>query len=435
MARPRPRRAIDLKFDRLVLPFVVGAWALALAAGGALAPRIRLTWVHAALAAFVAAALASVVLSAHSLSQTGELDLSIKKVPLLLSYVSLFVVVSSGVRRSEVRPFLTYTLILAVVCAFGLIVEYRFAVNLFFEIPSKLLPGIFSVADPQSGAIDSVGRRSVRGPAEVGLEAVTMMSFALTIGLVGVLDEKRRRQRLLYALAVCLIAAACFATFRKSALLAPASIVIVLLYHRREQLVKLAPIGLVMIVMVQSLTPGALHSVTAQFLRKDRTAVSTVSDRTADYDAIRPDLWTHPALGRGYGSYDHETYRILDSQILLLLIEMGVLGLGLYLLVPTTVVAASRRAIASRDPARVTVGLVGAASGVCFIVTSTFYDALSFPHAVYVFLYFAGLVTVVAAPADDGRTSVPERRHAGTPDVGTAPAVAFARRADRLVER
>ncbi|MGI8730365.1 MAG: hypothetical protein ACR2LK_10315, partial [Solirubrobacteraceae bacterium] len=57
---------IDLKFDRLVLPLVLAAWALALVAGGALAPRIRLTWFHAALAAFVVAARASVVLSAHS---------------------------------------------------------------------------------------------------------------------------------------------------------------------------------------------------------------------------------------------------------------------------------------------------------------------------------------------------------------------------------
>ena len=426
---------IDPKFDRLVLPVVLAAWALALAAGGTLAPRIRLTWIHAAIAAFVAAAFASVVLSAHGLNQTGELDLSVKKLPLLLSYLSLFVVASSGVRHSEVRPFLTYSLVLAVICGLGLILEYRFKVNLFFEIPHRLLPGFFNVADPNSGFIDAVGRREVRGPAEVGLEAVTMMSFGLTIGLVGVLEEKRRRHRILYALAVCLIAAACFATFRKSALLAPASIFVTLLYHRRDQLVKLAPIGLVMIVIVQSLTPGALRSVTDQFLRKDRTAVSTVSLRTDDYDAIRPDVWTHPALGRGFGSYDHESYRILDNQVLLLLIETGVVGLALFLLVPLAVLAASRRAIASRDPTRAIAGLVGAASGVCFLVTSTFYDVLAFPHGVYIFLYLAGLTAVAAGSSGRARSSVPAHRSAGERNLGAAPPVPVAAGADGLVER
>ena len=45
-------------------------------------------------------------------------------------------------------------------------------------------------------------------------------------------------------------------------------------------------------------------------LARTRTAVGTVSDRTSDYDAIRPDVWSHLALGRGWGSYNHESYRI-----------------------------------------------------------------------------------------------------------------------------
>ena len=58
--------------------------------------------------------------------------------------------------------------------------------------------------------------------------------------------------------------------------------------------------------------------------------MATVSDRTADYDAVRPDLWTHILLGRGYGSYDPQTYRVLDSEILGPLVETGVLGLLAY---------------------------------------------------------------------------------------------------------
>ena len=47
---------IDMKLDRLVLPFVALLWVLALAAGGGSAPRLRPTWIHAAVGAFVVTA-------------------------------------------------------------------------------------------------------------------------------------------------------------------------------------------------------------------------------------------------------------------------------------------------------------------------------------------------------------------------------------------
>ena len=62
-------------------------------------------------------------------------------------------------------------------------------------------------------------------------------------------------------------------------------------------------------VVVHALSPGALGSIVFQ-LHPDSLGVSTVSDRTADYDAIRPDVWSHLFFGRGYSSYDHVTYRV-----------------------------------------------------------------------------------------------------------------------------
>jgi len=410
---------IDLKFDRLVLPIVIAAWLLAIAAGGSMAPKLRLTWTHAALAAFIACAFLSVVVSAHELNGTGELDLSIKKLPLLLSYVSVFVIAASAVRRTEVPAFLTYTIVLAVICGIGLIWEYRFKSNVFYLVSGKLLPHIFTVPDANATAVDAIGRRVVRGPAEVGLEAVTMLCLALSIALVGFLEKTRRGHRVLYAIAVCILFAAMMATFRKSALLAPLSVVLTLAYFRRQQLVKLAPLGLVLIVVIQVLSPGALRQTTDQFFRQDRSKVVTVSDRTSDYDAIRPDVWTHPAFGRGFGSYDHNTYRILDSEILLLLIETGVVGLVFFLLVPVAVIATSRATIATRDPARAGIALVGASAGVCFIVVSTLYDVLSFPHSTYIFLYIAGLVAVGSRPpeADEEEMHVVLRRDVSAPVV------------------
>ena len=171
-----------------------------------------------------------------------------------------------------------------------------------------------------------------------------MLTLALPIALVRLIDAGSWRTRIMYALAACLLVAAVFATYRKSALVAPAAVVLTLVYFRRSALLKLAPLGLVVLVIAMVLSPGALSSITDQFTRSDATAVGTVSDRASDYDAIRPDVWSHLALGRGWGSYNHESYRILDSEILHRTIETGVLGLVAFLLIPLVVLASARRA-------------------------------------------------------------------------------------------
>jgi hypothetical protein len=403
---------IDLTFDRLVLPFVAVAWILAFAGGGRDAPRIRLTWIHAAIGVFVACAFLSVVLDAGYLSQTLELDLAFKKLPLLVSFVSLFVIAASALRRTEIPAFLNYTLILAVICAAGIIVEYRFHHNLFYDWSDKLLPGFFSVSELDPTALDGIGRRVVQGPGEAPLEAVAMLAMALPIALVGLMKSKIWRGRILYGLATCALVAATFATYRKSAVLAPVAVVLTIAYFRRRELLKLAPLGMLLVVLVTVLSPGALRSTVDQFVRSDRLDVPTVSDRTSDYDAVRPDLWTHLAFGRGWGSYNHETYRILDSEILHRTLEMGVIGLVAFLLMVLSVILSARKTIAARDPQWAPVALVGAAAAAAFLVLAALFDVLSFPHATLIFLYTAGLVAVVIVPreeeeVDDTPTVVP----------------------------
>ena len=161
---------IDMKLDRLVLPLIVFVWLLAFAAGGTVAPRLRMTWIHVALGAFLTCALLSVVLDAGYLNQTLEFELSFKKLPLLVSYLSLFVIVASAVRPGEVRAFMTFTAGLAVITAIGIVWEMRFHQNLFSVWSTKLLPGGFELEVDPSGVspVDAMGRPGIVGPAEVG---------------------------------------------------------------------------------------------------------------------------------------------------------------------------------------------------------------------------------------------------------------------------
>jgi len=413
---------IDVTLDRIVLPAIAVIWVLALLSGRAVAPRLKLTPVHIALGAVLACSFASVVIDARYLNQTGELMLAFKKLPLLVSYVSVFVIVASSVRRSEVPAFMNYTLVLAVICGLGVIFEYRTHNNPFLTLAHVVFRGPFEVTLVDDGALDSLGRRWIQGPTAYGVELIALMSMALPIAILGILKTKSYRHKLLYAFGITVILAAIFATQRKSAMLAPVAAVAALGYFRRRELLSLAPLGLVLGVLVSFLSPGAVHGVLSQFLRSDATQVATVSDRTADYDAIRPDVWAHLLIGRGYGSYNHDTYRVLDSEILNRLIETGVLGLLAFVFVPIAVILFARRTVSERHPRWAPAALCGVAAAVCFLVISTLYDVMSVPHAPDVFLIMAGLAVAVVAEPDLPRPRlVRERGQSGEPEDVVTP--------------
>jgi hypothetical protein len=388
---------IDLKFDRLVLPFIIATWVLAIAAGGRGAPKVRITWIHIAIGGVAFAAILSLVVEARDLNHTLELDTSVKKLTLLASYISLFVVIASSIRRREVPAFLKYVLILTVICALGTIWEYRFSYNIFYSFSDKLLPGIFTVGVAESGAIDEIGRRLVRGPGEVPLEAVAMLAMGLPIAVSGLITSKAARTRILYGLATAIILAAAASTERKSALLAPASVFATFAYFRRRELIRLTPLGVVIGVLMLALTPGAAQSVVAQLSGKKLNSVTTVSDRSSDYDAVRPDVFTHLAFGRGYGSYEHTSYRILDMELLRQLIEVGVFGVLAFILMIGTIVGVARRPIRERRPDDAAVALSAACAAVALLVVSTLFDAMAFPHCPYIALSMAGLLAVVVS--------------------------------------
>jgi hypothetical protein len=392
---------IDLRFDRLVLPVILLIWVLAIAAGGPSAPRVRATPIHVAIGSFVAVAFVSVVIEAPYLNQILELDTSIKKLTLLLSYAAMFVLVASAVRRSEVRAFMTYTLILACLCAVGILWEYRFAYNFFYSWSDKLLPGMFHVLTFDPGAVDEIGRRQTRGPAELGLEAASMLAMALPIALVGIMQASRWKHRLLYGLAACLLMAAAISTYRKTAFLAPVAVVATLAYYRRRELLRLAPLAVVLVVAVHVLSPGALGAITDQLQGHRLAAAQTVNDRTSDYDAIRPDALSRPALGLGYGAYEQPRNRILDSQILGGLVETGVIGLLAYLAMIVSVMVTASPAIRSRDPAYAPLALAAAAGAAAFLTVSWLYDAMAFPHGPYIFLTLAAFVAIIARSPEE----------------------------------
>jgi hypothetical protein len=410
----------DLKFDRLVLPFLFVTWILSLAAGGPAAPRVRVTLIHVGIATFIAAICLSIVVNASALHQSLELEMPVKKITLLVSFGLFFLIVASSVRRSEVPAFFKYTLVLSILTAIGTIWEYRFHYNVFYDLSNKLLPGFFQVATVDSWEVDDIGRLMIRGPAEHPLETVGMLSMAFPIALVGIIHSKERRARILYGLAACILLAAAISTYRKSALLAPISVAVTIAFFRRRELLRLAPLGAVSMVVIHALSPGALGSILFQ-LHPQRLGVSTVSDRTADYDAIRPDVWSHLLFGRGYGSYDHVAYRVLDSEILGRLVDSGVIGLGSLIFMLMCIVVAARPLIRARDPIWSPPALAVAGAAIAFLVLTFLFDVSSFPHTPYILMSLAGLLAVMRSQPVEEPHPAPRHVAARRPQVSRTP--------------
>lgn len=409
----------DLHLDRIVLPFILLGWGLVFAGRRRGAIRIRLTPIHAAIGAFVLVAFLSVLVNATPLTHALLLKDTIKQLLLLCSYVMFFLVITTTVRATEVRAFLNYTLGLAVICALGTLVEFRFHYNPFYQLSGQIFPSaLFTVAPAySSGLVDEIGRTVILGPGEVGLEVASMLAMAIPLAIVGLLHAETRRARIMYGLSACIILAAGLSTDEKTALVAPVVGILAVIAFRPRLSTRLLPLVVVMILAAHALAPGAIGSVTEQFSGSRLGAVGTTQHRQDGYDAIRPMVWGYPILGMGYGSYNGVLNRILDNQMLDNLIDTGIVGEVVYIMMPLVVVWTALPIIRARRSAYSRDALGYGVSAIVFLTVSIIFDDMSFPHVPYIFLTASAFVAVLyqqleldaratAAPAQPARASL-----------------------------
>lgn len=397
---------LDSKLDRFyIIPFTL-LWicSIALVVGPA-RPRVRLSRVHVAAIIFVGLCCVSLVVNRDALINLGELQLGMKKITLLATYVLFFVIVASVVRPREVPRYVTLMIVLAVIASLGGILEYRLKINPFYQWIGYILP--VSIP-PDMFTRDSIGRISVYGPMGQPLELASILGMCLPFALLRAVESPERRRRILYMVATGILVAGAMATVRKTSFIAPGVAVMVLLAYRPRAMVRgLLPLAFILGVVVHFSSPGAFGSVLSQLNPTAFNSVLTTKDRTSDYDAVRPDVMSHVLFGRGFQTYDGHKYRILDNEYLALAIGVGFVGLISYLLIFGAAFTSAHASIRGPDPRRSSLALACAAAVAVMAVVTLLYDDLSFPHAPYMFFFVAALIVVLR-----------ER----SPVAGTAPA-------------
>lgn len=392
---------VDSRIDRFAVIGLVLAWFWLGGDQRAFMRTRRSKLFVSAACVFLAIAVASLLLDAGRIVNLNDFKLAEKRFALLGSFLIVSWFAMTALRFEDVRGFATYLIGLASMMSFAMLVERHTGYNVFYEWSRAILQPIANVEPSPTvihPALGTEGRVNVVGPTQHGLAATTMLVVVMPFALVRVLDATSRKSWWLNAAAFALMVAGALATDRKTALVVPVAVVIYIACYRPRQVLRLAPIGLiVLVVLVHVASPGALGTVLDV-----NSAVSSDSTthRVGDFTDVTPDVLAHPVIGRGFGTLNPEQpaqFRINDDEYIDEIWEVGAVGLLAFVWMILAPVVIARSAIRTRGPTVASLALATSGGCVAFLVVCALFDALSFPQAPYMFFVVAALTTIAAA--------------------------------------
>jgi hypothetical protein len=359
---------------------------------------------------FFAIAVFSIVLNIGRITNLGELDVAEKRLALLVSMFAVFAVFAVSLRVTELRNFAVLIVVLASLTSLGTIYEQKTGENLFYSTASSVLGPIAEVAPGPTEAGDNPsdpGRPLISGPTRHALSVASLLGMSVPFAVMFAAMTPSRRRKLLWGLVACLIVAGALVTQRRSGLIVPLVAVISLFAFRPRKMLPLLPWALVACLVGLVLSGGSISAISQLTGNGDQ---ASTEGRTSDYEAVIPDLLTHPAFGRGYGTLDSikvDTYRIFDNEYLGELYQVGVIGLLAFLALIVTPVILARKVVRSENPFRGPPALAAASGIIAFAVAASLYDILTFPQAPYLFLFLAAMC--VTAASEERVASIPAR--------------------------
>lgn len=417
---------VDAHPDRFAVILLVLAWVCFGGDQRAFVHTRRSKLYVTAAVFFLVVAVASLLFDAPRIINMGELQLSEKKFALLGSFLVLGWFALTALRFEDLRGFTSYLIGLAVLMAIGMLVERHTGYNVFYEWTRSIFKPIASVIPSPTnihpGLNDEEGRAIVVGPTRHGLAATAMLVMIMPFALVRMLDASSRRSRWLNAAAFMLLMGGAVATDRKTALLVPLAVIVYVAWYR-PRLLRLVPLGLVLLVgAIHFAAPGSLGTLLE--VNHDVNNTSTLH-REHDFTDLRPDVLAHLAFGRGYGAVNTEEpyiFRINDDEYLDELWTVGFVGLFAFIWLILSPVVLARKAIRRRGSPVSSLALAASAGCVAFFVVCALFDSWSYSEPAYIFFLLGGLATIAAA-GPEGNV-VPSRELARKPTARRARTIA-----------
>ena len=367
--------------------------------------RFRRTGFEGPIVAVVAASAASIVANPGRVATVSTfVD---KKLMFLLSFVLVLYLIASVIRRLDEVEFLTKTLVTggAVVALFA-IVEARTGFNVFDHL-SRVVP-LLDEHEISGPSLKRFGAAKLRvfGSAEhpIALSAAFVVLTPLAVYL-----SRRYRQRRWLLCAVAL-AAACAATVSRTGIAMFVVVVLVYLWLRPRDTIRLWPAAVGALIVIKLVLPGTLGAIKQSFqppgglvAEQQSSPGELGSGRLADLGPGLEEWSRQPLFGQGFGTrvVDLDAgippASILDNQWLGTLLETGALGFFAWLWFFVRIV---RRfgAEARRDDSDRGWLLASLTAGVAaFAVGMLTYDAFSFIQVTFLLFIFVGLGCAVLA--------------------------------------
>jgi hypothetical protein len=345
---------------------------------------------------FLIIAFASIVLNLGRITNLGELSVAEKKLAVLVGMLAVFAIFAVSLRVTELRSFGALIVVLATLTSLGTIYEQKTGDNIFYSTASSVLSPIATV-EPAPTEGEKEGRPMIAGPTRHALSVTSLLGMAAPFAVAFAAFSAETRKRLLWGILACIIVSGALVTQRRSGVVVPAVAVIAVFALRPRKMARMIPFALIACAIALAISGGKINAISQLFSGGDK---ASTEGRTSDYEAVVPDLLSHPAIGRGYGTHNtliHDTYRIFDNGYLDLAYEVGLVGFLAWLLLIFLPVFQARFAFRSDNPLRGPPALAAAAGCIAFAVATALYDILNFPQAPYLFVFLAAMCTCAAS--------------------------------------
>jgi hypothetical protein len=404
---------IALEPYRLLLAGVLLAWMLAVLVDPE--TRWRRTRLEAPLLGFAVALLASLAFNVGEIGAEGLFNPIVKQVSFLLSFVLVMYFVASVITRERELELLAMLLVAGgAVLAVASVVEWRTGFNAFDHL-ERFVP-VLHLDPNDAGSPDRGFRTRAHGSAQhpIALGAALVLLLPLAIYLY------HRFKQAIWLLAAGALTFGALATGSRTAVTMLVAELLVFLWLKRTETVRMLPLLVPLLIACQIVMPGTLGTFKAilfpeeGLIAEQQGGAGTGTGRIADIGPALDELAREPFFGQGFGTRltsdtdAHVNAPILDDEWLGTLLEVGVIGalFLLWLYVRSVRLLARAAKADDSDSSWLTTALAAAITA--FAVGMVTFDAFSFIQVTVLSFVLLGMGAVAlrlapAAPAEPAR--------------------------------